>query len=108
MVRIKCTNSLTSEVFNLYVANKGTTNILHSKASFADVVNGREVVATYMDPNSLKNYYGDSVTITINSMDGKRVSGIFSGLFKTDDKTSAVEITHGSFNMGFKNNEAAK
>ena len=101
MLRINVTNEITKEVFNFSVANTGSSNIHRYRPSLADFAGKPGNEATYMSPK-YKNYYGDSVLVTINSVDGTHVTGTFAGKFLSDDdKPVPLEITSGSFDVPF-------
>ncbi len=98
-VYIEVTNSATSEVFKFSIANTGTTTVLHYSPSLSNFSDKKSNSAEYMSPK-YKNYYGDSVTITITSIDATHVSGTFSGKYLSgDDKPVPLEITEGSFDL---------
>ena len=98
---IEVTNTSTSEVFKFSIANTGTTTVLHYSPSLSSFSDKKSNSAEYMSPK-LKNYYGDSVTITITSIDATHVAGIFSGKFLSgDNKPVPLEITEGSFDLPF-------
>ncbi|HEY5370574.1 MAG TPA: hypothetical protein VIJ75_16435 [Hanamia sp.] len=49
-----------------------------------------------------KNYYGDSVVVTITDINATHVAGTFHGKYLSDDKPSVpLEITDGSFDLPF-------
>lgn len=101
MVRVNITNQLSKEVFDFYVANTGTTTILHYKPTLFNHIDKKSSAISYMSPK-YKNYYGDSVMITITSINSVRVAGKFSGKFLSDDdKPVALSITDGSFDVPF-------
>ena len=100
-LKIKITNSSTSEVFDFSIPNSGTTTILHFSPSLSNYVNKKTNEATYMSPK-YKNFYGDSVIITVTSIDATHVAGSFSGKYLSDDdKPLPLEITAGSFDLPF-------
>ena len=92
-LKIEVTNTPTSEVFKFLVAHVGTTTILHFRPSFTETKNQ----ATYMS-HKYKNYYGDSVIVTITGNDASHVAGTFSGKYLSDDN-SPIEISEGSFDL---------
>ncbi|MEO8852429.1 MAG: hypothetical protein ABI359_01530 [Ginsengibacter sp.] len=99
LIKVTCE---TSNVFNFTVANSGTTTITNYSPSLGNFADKKTKVATYMEGGTYKNYYGDSVTVNITSIDASRVSGTFSGTFKADaDDVATVNITDGSFNLPF-------
>lgn len=99
MVKLNVTNELTHEVFNFSIGNTGTTHILHYRPSLSNFANNKSNTADYMSPK-YKNYYGDSVSVTITSVDAKHVTGTFSGKFiSEDEKPISLEITDGSFDV---------
>lgn len=93
-VRVNFTNSLTHEVFDFVVADKGSTIIQHYKPAMTVDV---EKKAAYMS-EKLVNYYADWCKIDIIAADEKHVVGKFSGEFVSDDGTR-VHIKKGSFNI---------
>ncbi|HEY5408086.1 MAG TPA: hypothetical protein VIJ92_13410 [Ginsengibacter sp.] len=98
---IEVTNTSTSEVFKFSIANTGTTTVLHYSPSLSNFSDKKSNSAEYMSPK-LKNYYGDSVTITITSIDATHVAGTFSGKYLSgDNKPVPLEITDGSFDLPF-------
>ena len=100
-LKIEVTNTLTSEVFKFSIANTGTTTVLHYSPSLSNFSDKKSNEAEYMSPK-LKNYYGDSVTITITSIDATHVAGSFSGKYLSgDNKPVPLEITEGSFDLPF-------
>ena len=105
MVIIKVTCE-SSSVFNFTVANSGTTSITNYTPSLGNFADKKTKAASYMEGGTYKNYYGDSVTVTITRIDASRVSGTFSGTFKADadDGGATVNITDGSFNLPFVKN----
>jgi len=94
LVRVNFTNSLTHEVFDFVVADKGTTVIQHYKPSLTVQ---EEKKATYMS-EKLVNYYADNCKIEIITADEKHVVGKFSGAFISDDGTRII-INAGSFDI---------
>lgn len=96
----------TSSVFNFQVANSGATTITNYSPSLGNFADKKAKAASYMEGGSYKSYYGDSVTVTITSIDGSRVTGTFSGTFKADanDGGATLNITEGSFNLPFGKN----
>jgi hypothetical protein len=94
LVRVNFTNSLTHEVFDFMVADKGVTIIQHYKPTLTVA---EEKKAVYMSP-SLVNYYADNVRVEISIADPKHVAGKFSGEFISDDGTHVV-INAGSFDI---------
>ena len=94
LVRVNFTNSLTHEVFDFVVADKGTTVIQHYKPKLTVQV---EKKAAYMSAN-LVNYYADKCTVEISIADDKHVVGKFAGQFVADDGTRVV-IKAGSFDI---------
>ena len=97
-LKFEITNSATSEVLSFSVANSGTTTVLHYSPSLAETKNQ----ATYMSPK-YKNYYGDSVTVTLTGIDASHIAGTFSGKYLSGDDTPApLVITDGSFDIPFK------
>ncbi len=94
-LKFQVTNTPTSEVFSFSVANSGTTNVLHYTPSLTETKNQ----ATYMS-HKYKNYYGDSVTVTITGIDASHVTGTFSGKYLSDDDTpEPLVIADGSFDI---------
>ncbi len=101
MIKVEVTNELTKEVFKLSVANSGSSTINHSSTSLSNFAYKKSNEATYMS-SGYKNYYGDSVTVSITAINATRVSGKFSGKFLSDDnKPIPLEITDGSFDVAF-------
>ncbi len=94
LLRVNFTNSLTHEVFDFVVANKGTTVIQHYKPKLTVQ---EEKKAAYMSGN-LVNYYADNCTVDISMADEKHVVGKFSGAFVADDG-SRIVIKAGSFDI---------
>jgi hypothetical protein len=94
LVRVNFTNSLTHEVFDFVVADKGTTIIHHYKPSITMEVEKR---AAYMS-EKLVNYYADYCKIEITAADEKHVAGKFSGQFIADDG-SRIKIRNGRFDI---------
>ncbi|MEP7143659.1 MAG: hypothetical protein ABI707_12345 [Ferruginibacter sp.] len=100
-VKVKITNQLTKEVFDFSVANSGTTTILHYSPTLFNHIDKKSSAISYMS-SRYKNYYGDSVMITITSITATRVAGKFSGKFLSDDdKPATLAITDGSFDVPF-------
>jgi hypothetical protein len=98
-LKIEVTNTPTSEVFNFSIANSGTTTVLHYSPSLSNIVNKKSNEAEYMS-HKYKNYYGDSVIVSITDMNATHVAGTFTGKFLSDDN-SPLEITDGSFDLPF-------
>jgi len=94
LVRVNFTNSLTHEVFDFVVADKGTTVIQNYKPKLTVK---EEKKAAYMSGN-LVNYYADNCTVDISIADDKHVIGKFSGAFVADDG-SRIVIKAGSFDI---------
>ena len=94
LLRVNFTNSLTHEVFDFVVANKGITVIQHYKPKLTVQ---EEKKAAYMSGN-LVNYYADNCTVDISMADDKHVVGKFSGAFVADDG-SRIVIKAGSFDI---------
>ncbi len=94
LLRVNFTNSLTHEVFDFVVANKGTTVIQHYKPKLTVQ---EEKKAAYMSPK-LVNYYADNCTVEIIVANEKHVTGKFSGVFVADDGTR-IKIKSGSFDI---------
>ena len=94
LVRVNFTNSLTHEVFEFVVADKGKTVIQHYKPK---ITVQEEKKAAYMSGN-LMNYYADNCTVDISMADEKHVVGKFSGEFVADDG-SRIVIKAGSFDI---------
>jgi hypothetical protein len=94
LVRVNFTNSLTHEVFEFVVADKGKTVIQHYKPR---ITVQEEKKAAYMSA-SLVNYYADNCTVDISLADEKHVIGKFSGTFVADDGKRIV-IKAGSFDI---------
>lgn len=96
----------TSSVFDFQVANSGSTTITNYSPSLGNFADKKTKVASYMEGGTYKSYYGDSVTVTITSMDANRVSGTFSGTFKAEaeDGGATLSIREGSFNLPFGKN----
>ncbi|HEY5391819.1 MAG TPA: hypothetical protein VIJ57_06875, partial [Hanamia sp.] len=100
-VNVSITNSFTSEVFNFSIANTGATTVLHSSPSLSNFTDNKSNEASYMS-SKLKNYYGDSVVVTITDINATHVAGTFSGKYlSSDDKPIPLEITEGSFDVPF-------
>jgi hypothetical protein len=93
-VRVNFTNSLTHEVFDFVVADKGTTVIQHYKPQLTVQ---EEKKAAYMS-GKLVNYYADNCKIEITIADEKHVVGKFSGAFVADDGTRII-INAGRFDI---------
>ena len=105
---IEVTNTSTSEVFKFSIANTGTSTVLHYSPSLSNFSDNKSNSAEYMSPK-LRNYYGDSVTITITSIDATHVAGTFSGKYLSDDdKPVLLEITNGSFDLPFTKDKSNK
>ncbi len=101
MVEINLTNELSKEVFNFLIENKGSTTILHYTPSLSDFANKKSYSGNYMSP-TYKNYYADSVTVSITNINATNVAGTFSGKFLSDDdKPVPLLITDGSFDVLF-------
>ena len=94
LVRVNFTNSLTHEVFDFVVANKGTTVIQHYKPKLTVQ---EEKKAAYMSAK-LVNYYADKCTVEISIADEKHVVGKFAGQFVADDGTR-IYIKDGNFDI---------
>jgi hypothetical protein len=94
LVRVNFTNSLTHEVFDFVVADKGTTIIKHYKPRLTIQ---EEKKAAYMSGN-LVNYYADYCTVEITIADEKHVVGKFAGQFVADDG-SKINIKDGNFDI---------
>jgi hypothetical protein len=94
LVRVNFTNSLTHEVFDFLVADKGTTIIKHYKPRLTVQ---EEKKAAYMSGN-LVNYYADYCTVEITIADEKHVVGKFAGEFVADNG-SRIIIKAGSFDI---------
>ena len=105
MLKIEVTCE-TSSVFNFTIANTGTTTIKNYSPSLGNFVDKKTKSASYMEGGTYKSYYGDSVTVTITSIDASRVAGTFSGTFKSekDDGGATISITEGSFDLPFGKN----
>ena len=100
-LKFEITNVPTSEVFSFSIANSGTTNVLHYSPSLTETKNQ----ATYMS-HKYKNYYGDSVTVTITDIDASHIKGTFSGKYLSgDDTPEPLLITDGKFTIPFKANK---
>jgi len=93
-VRVNFTNSLTHEVFEFVVADKGTTIIQHYRPKLTVQ---EEQKAAYMSGN-LVNYYADKCTVEISIADEKHVVGKFAGQFVADDGTR-IYIKDGHFDV---------
>ena len=100
LLRINFTNSLTHEVFDFVVANKGTTLIRHYKPSLTVK---DEQKAAYMSPQ-LVNYYADNCKIDITIADGKHIVGKFAGQFISDNGKH-IDIKDGSFDVPVNENK---
>ena len=101
IARINITNSLTSEVFDFSVAGKGVTTIVHYTPSLTE----GKTKASYMSPK-FKNYYADSVVITITESSASHIAGTFSGKFiDRDNKLEAQVITDGKFDLEYTKDE---
>jgi hypothetical protein len=94
LVKVNFTNSLTHEVFEFVVADKGKTVIQHYKPR---ITVQEEKKAAYMSEN-LVNYYAENCTIDISMANEKHVVGKFSGDFISDDGKH-VHIKRGSFDI---------
>ncbi len=94
LVRVNFTNSLTHEVFDFVVADKGTTVIRHYKPT---MITQEEKKAVYMS-EQLVNYYADYCTVVISTADEKHVVGKFAGQFVADDGTR-INIKDGNFDI---------
>ena len=103
MLKIEVT-CLSSNVFDFDIANSGTTTINNSGSS--SLTGKKTKAASYMDGKTSRNLYAVSVTVTITSINGSRVTGTFSGTFKADesDGGATANITDGSFNLPFMKN----
>jgi hypothetical protein len=95
LVRVNFTNSLTHEVFDFVVADKGITVIQHYKPTLT--IEEETNRAVYMS-EKLVNYYADHCTVEISMADEKHVVGKFSGQFVADDGTR-IYIKEGSFDI---------
>ena len=93
-VKVNFTNSLTHEVFEFVVADKGTTVIQHYRPKLTVQ---EEQKAAYMSGN-LVNYYADKCTVEISIADEKHVVGKFAGQFVADDGTR-IYIKDGHFDI---------
>src|SRR5450432_2054935 len=93
-VKVNFTNSLTHEVFEFVVADKGTTVIQHYRPK---LTMQEEKKAAYMS-GKLVNYYADKCTVEISIADEKHVVGKFAGQFVADDGTR-IYIKDGSFDI---------
>ena len=93
-LRVNFTNSLTHEVFDFVVVNKGTTVIQHYKPKLTVQ---EEKKAAYMSAK-LVNYYAEKCTVEITMADEKHIVGKFAGLFVADDGTR-VNIKDGNFDI---------
>ena len=94
LVKVNFTNSLTHEVFEFVVADKGRTVFQHYKPK---ITVQEEKKAAYMSGN-LVNYYADYCTVDISMANEKHVVGKFSGEFVSDDGKRIV-IKAGSFDI---------
>lgn len=103
IIKVTCESN---SIFDFTVNNSGTTSITNYRPSLGNFGDKKTKAASYMEGGTYKNYYGDSVTMTITSIDASRVSGTFSGTFKAeaDDGGATVNITNGSFNLPFIKN----
>ncbi len=99
MVRVNLTNSLTSEVVNFLVPDKGTTHIQHYSPT---LFNRAAPQGSFM--LNIDNYYADDVTVQITAMDDKHVAGTFSGKFISRNKKT-IQITNGSFDVPYKDDK---
>ena len=99
LVRVNFTNSLTHEVFDFVVADKGTTVIRHYKPTLTVQ---EEKKAAYMS-GKLVNYYADYCTVEISTADEKHVVGKFAGQFVADDGTR-INIKDGNFDIPMNQN----
>ncbi|MEO8771983.1 MAG: hypothetical protein ABI402_17935 [Ferruginibacter sp.] len=92
-----------SSVFNFNISNSGTTTITNYNPSLGNFADKKSKKASYMEGKTYKQFYGDSVTVTITSINDNRVTGTFSGTFKADadDGGGTLSITDGSFNLPF-------
>jgi hypothetical protein len=102
MLKITVTAN-SSNVFDFDIANSGTTTINDYHPSLSGFIDKKAKVASYMDGKTYRNLYAVSVTVTITSINGSRVTGTFSGTFKADesDGGATANITDGSFNLPF-------
>jgi hypothetical protein len=96
MVRVNLTNYLTQEVVNFFVADKGTTHILHYTPSFT---NGNTAQGEFM--LKYNNYYAEDATVQITALDNAHVAGTFSGKFISHSKKT-IQIINGSFDVPYK------
>ena len=105
MLKIEVTPE-TSSVFDFNISNTGTTVITNYSPSLGNFADKKSKVASYMEGKTYKQFYGDSVTVTITSINNSRVTGTFSGTFKAtqDDGGATLNITDGSFNLPFGKN----
>jgi len=93
-VHVNFTNSLTNEVFDFMVNDKGTTVIRKYKPKLtAD----EEQKAAYMS-SKLINYYADYCTVEIITANAKHVVGKFNGEFVADNGTRII-IKDGKFDV---------
>jgi len=93
-VHVNFTNSLTNEVFDFMVNDKGTTVIKQYKPKLTV---DEEQKAAYMS-GKLVNYYADYCTVVITNADEKHVVGKFSGEFVADNGTR-ISIKDGRFDV---------
>ncbi len=105
MLKIEVTPE-TSSVFNFNISNSGMTTITNYNPSLGNFADKKSKATSYMEGKTYKQFYGDSVTVTITSINDNRVTGTFSGTFKADadDGGATVSITDGSFNLPFIKN----
>lgn len=105
MLKIEVTPE-TSSVFNFNISNSGSTTITNYNSSLGNFADKKSKAASYMEGKTYKQFYGDSVTVTITSINDQRVTGTFSGTFKADadDGGATVNITEGNFNLPFGKN----
>lgn len=107
-LKLELTNELTAEFFKFRVVNKGTTNIPRYNPSIDDTHMNNGVYLSHTGFRGIShpaNFYADSVTVTINSIDASHVTGNFSGNFITDegqDGHHSVMIADGSFDVPIK------
>lgn len=104
MIEIEVTCE-SNNIFDFIVSNKGTTTFTNFQLTSFNI-DKKNKEATYMDGKTYKNLYPVSLTETINSIDGNRVTGNFSGTFKAhkEDGGATANITDGSFNLPFGKN----
>ena len=93
-VHVNFTNSLTHEVFDFLVADKGTTVIKQYKPK---ITVDEEQKAAYMS-GKLINYYADHCTVVIITADEKHVVGKFAGQFVADNG-ARINIKDGHFDV---------